>query len=166
MIGDRWGSSDQEVGRSYPCDAYVDRPTMEAWRSVGVGARPEVVWPWLVQVRLAPYSYDWIDNLGRRSPRELRALADPVPGDKFTATSGRPVGRVLAVESGVHLTASIMGATMTYWLEPDGEARTRLILKIVSRPPRGLATALCLGDLVMARRQLLNLKELAERSAV
>ncbi len=127
-----------------------------------VEASPERVWPWLVQVRLAPYSYDWIDNLGRRSPRELRDLPDPQPGDPFTASAGRPLGRVLAVEHRVHLTARIMGATMTYLLVPVGPERTRLVLKIVADLPRPLAPALSVGDLVMARRQLLNFKQLAE----
>lgn len=162
MIADRWGTTPEDLARRYPCDDLVPQPTLQAWRAVTVHTGPERVWPWLVQVRLAPYSYDWIDNLGRRSPRELRNLPDPVPGDPFTATAGRPIGRVLAVEHGVHLTARIMGATMTYMLVPAGPDRTRLVLKIVAGGPRLLAPALSVGDLVMARRQLLNLKELAE----
>jgi hypothetical protein len=39
----------------------------------------------------------------------------------------------------------------------------RLLLKIVTRTSRWTAPGLCLGDLIMARRQLLNLKQLAER---
>ena len=69
MIGDRWGVSDDEVSRDYPCDEFVTAPALRAWRGVRVNTPAEAVWPWVVQVRLAPYSYDWIDNLGRRSPR-------------------------------------------------------------------------------------------------
>jgi len=125
---------------------------------------PEQVWPWVVQIRLAPYSYDWIDNLGRPSPQQLQDLADPLVGEPFsTAFGGRPFGRILAVSPCVHLTGQIMGAVMSYVLVPDGQM-TRLLLKVVS-PSRGASAALLsLGDLVMARRQLLNLARLAERA--
>jgi hypothetical protein len=113
-------------------------------------------------VRLAPYSYDWIDNLGRRSPVQLRDLPDPRPGDTFTRVGGRvDLGRVLSAVPEEHLTATIMGAVMSYVLSPD-RAATRLLLKIVMADDHWYAPALSVGDLVMARRQLLNLKALAE----
>lgn len=161
MIGDRWGVRDDETACGYPCDAIVPDPALRAWRGVTVAAAPAQVWPWIVQIRLAPYSYDWIDNLGRRSPRELRGLADPVVGAPFTTAAGRPLGRIVAVAPGEHLTARIMGAVMSYVLVPDGTG-TRLLLKIVMGGPRLLAPFVSIGDLVMARRQLLNLKRLAE----
>lgn len=52
---------------------------------------------------------------------------------------------------------------MSYVLVPDGQS-TRLLLKIVTATSRWVAPALSVGDLVMARRQLLNFKALAERS--
>jgi hypothetical protein len=165
MLGDRWGVNGEEVTRSYPCDEFVPRPVMQAWRGVSVDASPDRVWPWVAQIRLAPYSYDWIDNLGRRSPQSLRGLPDPVPGDHFTATAGRPLGRVLSVEPGRQLTGSIGGVVMSYVLQP-AEDRTRLLLKIIAGRGRLVAPLLSVGDLVMARRQLLNLKLLAERTPV
>ncbi|SFB76678.1 hypothetical protein SAMN04487968_101404 [Nocardioides terrae] len=165
MIGDRWGVTDADVRRPYPCDALVDSPTLQAWRGVSVAASPEAVWPWLAQVRLAPYSYDWIDNRGRRSPRSLVGLAEPTVGEPFTAVGGRPQGRILSVDPGHQLTATIMGALMSYVLEPSAAGSTRLLLKVVACPSRWAAPLLAVGDLVMARRQLLNLKGLAERPA-
>jgi hypothetical protein len=163
MIGDRWGVTDADVRRSYPCDALVEAPDVQAWRGVLVAATPDVVWPWVAQVRLAPYSYDWIDNLGRRSPRSLVGLAEPRVGEPFTTALGRPRGRILAVDPGHHLMATVMGAYLSYVLVPGGRGSTRLLLKIVMRTSPLLAPALTLGDLVMARRQLLTLKRLAEQ---
>lgn len=161
VIGDRWGVTAAEVARRYPCDDVVPQPSLQAWRAVTVAATPSAVWPWVVQIRLAPYSYDLVDNLGRRSPRRLIGLRDPLPGDPFTTAVGRAVGEVLSVTREHQLTGRIAGAVMSYVLEPDGN-HTRLLLKIVSSRYRATGPLLSIGDLVMARRQLLNLKALAE----
>ena len=167
MIGDRWGVTHEEVTRRYPCDDLVPDPVLQAWRGVTVRARPEHVWLWVTQIRLAPYSYDWIDNLGRRSPQVLRGLPEPVVGDSFTAAlGGRSFGRLLAIEPGKHLTGTIMGAVMSYTLvSVDDGLQTRLLLKVVTAGGRTIAPLLSVGDLIMARRQLLNLAALAERTA-
>lgn len=163
MLGDRWGVSDIEVVRTYPCDEFVTSPTLQAWRGVSVEAPPRAVWPWVAQLRLAPYSYDWIDNLGRRSPRRLAGLPEPRVGDGFTATGGREQGRIVSVNPGKQLTGTILGAFMSYVLLPHDSDVTRLLLKVVMKTPRWAAPGLSVGDLIMARRQLLNLKLLAER---
>lgn len=164
MIGDRWGVSDDDVARHYPCDHIVPVPVLQAWRGVTVRCPPAGVWPWVAQVRLAPYSYDWIDNLGRRSPQVLLGLPEPVVGQPFTTAATRPVGRILSVSPGEQLTGRITGAVISYVLEPDGDA-TRLLMNIVTAKARWLAPLISVGDLVMARRQLLNFKELAEAAA-
>jgi len=162
MIGERWGVTDQEVARRYPCDDVVPSPVVQLWRGVTVATTPAHVWPWLCQLRLAPYSYDWLDNLGRRSPRELRELPDPRPGEPFSRVAGRfAVGRVLSVVHEEHLTATIMGAVMSYVLSAE-DGSTRLLLKIVMERGPWYAPVVAVGDWPMARRQLLNLKSLAE----
>ena len=161
MIGDRWGVTDAEVVRPYPCDDFVSAPTLQAWRGVTVQSTPSAIWPWISQIRLAPYSYDWIDNAGRRSPQELRALPEPVVGQPFTAVAHRRLGEILAVSPGYHLTGRIAGATISYVLEPRS-GDTRLLMKVAAATTYLLAPFLSVGDLVMARRQLLNIKRLAE----
>lgn len=166
MIGDRWGVTQAETALFYPCDELVPDPALQAWRGVTVRARPEHVWPWVAQIRLAPYSYDWIDNLGRRSPQELRGLPEPVVGESFSsAFGGLRLGRILAVEPGRHLTGTIAGVVISYLLVPvDRGVHTRLLMKLVATRGRLTAPLLTLGDLIMARRQLLNLAALAERT--
>jgi hypothetical protein len=167
VIGDRWGVTDAEVALRYPCDDVVQTPTLQAWRGVTVRAPADRVWPWVAQIRLAPYAYDLIDNLGHRSPRELRGLPEPQVGEPFSAAfGGRPSGRVLSVEPGVQLTGMIMGAAMSYVLVPDGDATTRLLLKVAAPGRPAMAPLLCVGDLVMARRQLRTLAQLAEATPV
>ena len=56
-----------------------------------------------------------------------------------------------------------MGAFMSYVLVPQEPGATRLLLKVVMQTNRLAALGASIGDLVMARRQLLNLKHLAER---
>jgi hypothetical protein len=162
MIGDRWGVTDDEVARRYPCDQVVAAPVLQAWRGVTVHARPEAIWPWIGQIRLAPYSYDHIDNLGRRSPQHLRGLPEPEPGEPFTTAWTRRLGCILSVDAPQQLTARIMGAVMSYVLVPSDDT-TRLLLKVAVARGRLLAPFVSVGDLVMARRQLLNLARLAER---
>jgi hypothetical protein len=125
-----------------------------AWRGVTVDAPPKEVWPWFAQIRLAPYSYDWIDNLGRRSPRELRGLPDPVVGERFTTAAGRRLGRIVSVGPGEQLTGRLGSYVMSYVLLP-GASSTRRLLKVVASSGRLRAPFVCLGDLIMARRQLL-----------
>ncbi|MBN9111364.1 MAG: polyketide cyclase [Pseudonocardia sp.] len=165
MIGDRWGVTDAETHLHFPCDDVVPRPVLQAWRGVTVHAPPTRVWPWIGQIRLAPYSYDWIDNLGRRSPQELRDLPEPVPDEPFSRSGGRPLGRILSVAPGEQLTARIMGGVMSYVLVPGDSEDTRLLLKVVTAGGRLLAPLVSVGDLVMARRQLLNVKGLVERGS-
>ena len=98
MLGDVWGTTEAETRARFPCDAYMKDPSLIVWRSVTIEAPVHDVWPWLVQLRLAPYSYDWLDNLGRRSPRVRHELPDPHPGDHFMATGGRPVGVILEID--------------------------------------------------------------------
>ncbi len=161
MIGDRWGVTEAETQRHYGCDDFVREPTLQAWRGVTVEAGPAAVWARLRQVRLAPYSYDLVDNLGRRSPRELRDLPEPRVGAPFTRAFGLDQGHVLAVDPGRELTAKIMSAYMSYAVVPQAGG-TRLLLKVAARTHRMLAPAVSVGDLPMARKQLLTLKALAE----
>src|SRR5918912_2970890 len=70
----RWGATDEELERPMPGDEIVARPTFNATRALTIEARPQEIWPWIVQIgmtRAGWYSYDLLDNLGRSSARSI-----------------------------------------------------------------------------------------------
>lgn len=143
-------------------------------RAVTVEASMETVFLWLCQLRRAPYSYDLLDNFGRRSPRRPDpAMLDLAVGQDvmtiFTLTAFEP-GRSLTIRMKPGGPTRLFGGiTVHYFAEPVDDARTRLAV-VMWMPPVGrlLANlrrnALAWGDLFMMRKQLLTLKSLAERS--
>ncbi|MEX0426239.1 hypothetical protein AB3X52_01315 [Nocardioides sp. DS6] len=165
----RWGATPEEAARDYPADSTLGVPVRRLTRAVDVAAPPERVYRRLCQLALAPYSYDWIDNRGRRSPRGLVPGADRIEvGQVLMRTYA-----VTAVEPGRSWTgimlprlARVFGPTaVTYAAEPAA-AGTRLVCRLAlgQRGPldRVRGRALAWADVVMVRRQLLTLRALAE----
>ena len=66
-----WGSTAAERAEPFPCDRLLADPDAAMFRAVDVEAPAAVSFRWLCQLRAAPYSYDKLDNLGRRSPQAL-----------------------------------------------------------------------------------------------
>jgi hypothetical protein len=167
-----WGSSADEREAGYPCDGLIDGPHEVMFRAVDVAAPAGVVFRWLCQLRVAPYSYDWIDNFGRRSPRHVVPGLDQLEvGQKFMT-----MFRLVSSESGRSITLDSQTAqfgrvALTYRADPIDDGRSRLVAKLMWAPPSGLhgcalRRLLPAGDLVMMRKQLLTLKALAERNSV
>jgi hypothetical protein len=159
-LGLTWGARPSERTSSLPCDALRPGAGLPADRAIGIAAPPAIVFSWLCQLRAAPYSYDILDNLGRRSPRERDPeLTQLEVGQRFMT--------MFALESfvaGEQITLLAKGVAVTYAVRPEG-AGSRLHVRVLFGGPRLLARLLALGDLVMMRKQLLTLKSLAEREA-
>jgi hypothetical protein len=164
-----WGSTAQERAEAFPCDQLLPEADLRLFRAVDVAAEPATVFRWLCQLRAAPYSYDRLDNGGRRSPQRL------TPGLE-QLEPGLPVMRIfrlIAFESDRSMTLTCEGRLFghlacTYRVQALTPGRSRLVVKLLVAPPAGwlgsmaMRTVLPAGDLVMMRRQLLNLKALAE----
>jgi len=61
-----WGATKVELKRVMPGDAKVEEPTLSFTRAVTIKARPEEIWPWLVQIgykRAGFYSYSRFEKL-------------------------------------------------------------------------------------------------------
>ena len=70
MIFQFWGSTTEEVLSSVVGDNLCPDATLIATRSITISAAPQDVFPWIRQMgfgRAGWYSYDWLDNLGRKS---------------------------------------------------------------------------------------------------
>lgn len=173
--GHTWGTTAHERGLSFPCDPYLTEPDDVYYRGIDVDAPAATVFRWLCQLRVAPYSYDWIDNMGRRSPREL------TPGIEELASGQRvmTIFELVEFEPDRHMTVRLHRASVffgevavTYMVVPDGPGRSRLLAKALMRHSRRLPgwrlrqAAMPWLDLIMMRKQLLNLKQLAEKPSV
>ena len=144
-----------------------------------MNASPEQVWPWLVQVgyhRAGFYSYDWADNLGHPSSREvLPQFQSVVVGDLAAPMADPPnehtAFRVSLVDAPRSLVWSKPDSTWAWKLTPieDGE-RTRLVTRLKAAytwtPTLPMTVVLMeVGDFPMMRRMLLGIAERAEAHA-
>jgi hypothetical protein len=166
-----WGTTPAERALPFGCDRALPPADDAVYRAVDVDAPAALVFRWLCQLRLAPYSYDWIDNLGRQSPPRLVPGLDALAvGQRFIA-----IFTLVAFEPGREITFATrlsrwLGAyAVTYRVVAVGARRSRLTVKLVmAYPPVVRRVLRRLGpaaDFVMMRKQLLTLKRFAERDA-
>ena len=102
----RWG----EFGTSRPPELLKDHDGLLVSRAVTVRAEPATVFRWVCQLRVAPYSYDLIDNLGRRSLRRLTPGLERLEvGQRFMT-----IFRRVAFEPGRHITLLHRGPAGTF----------------------------------------------------
>jgi hypothetical protein len=169
-----WGTEPRERLLDFPCDRFLEHFDDAYYRGITINARREVVFLWLCQMRVAPYSYDWIDNLGRQSPRRLTPGLDELEIGQRVMT----IFELIDFVQNEHLTirtkkempgSGIFGdAVVSYVIIPERNGGCRLLVKLLIQYPGGLpgrvmGLILPWGDLIMMRRQLRNFKKLSEQ---
>jgi hypothetical protein len=84
----RWGATDEELVAPYPYAQLVPEGKRSPTMAVTIGAPPDQVWPWLVQLgwdRGGWYSWDRLDNAGRPSATEVHPeWQDVAVGDQLS----------------------------------------------------------------------------------
>jgi hypothetical protein len=141
-------------------------------RAVSISKPPEVVWPWLAQLGRGAgwYSFEYLDNGGKTSARHIVSwVPEPQLGD------ASPIGYLRHLDPGREIVwwaggCNFLGVTARMMIDiavrPEGEG-SRLVIRI-SGDAAGPSAQLALWvfqviDTIMARRQLLGIKERVER---
>ena len=173
----RWGATDDEVTLSMPGDELIEKPTFNVTRAITIGARPEEIWPWIVQIgygRAGFYSYDLLDNLGKPSADRIIPELQQIEVGTWIPMSGKvseeTAFRVMAFEPNRLMLWTKAASTWAWKLIPINEESTRLIIRLKchyrwARPT--IVTDLILmeiGDFPMMRKLMLGIKQRAERN--
>ena len=110
----RWGRDESEATAPLPGDELVTDPSASETRGITIAARPDAIWPWLVQMgygRAGWYSYDRLDA-DTPSAEEIRPPLQAIaPGDVMpTHPDGGFIVRI--VRPNEALVVSIDGETV------------------------------------------------------
>jgi hypothetical protein len=173
----QWGATPEEAAEALPGDEFVPDPEGQATRAITVDARPEHIWPWLVQMghgRGGLYSWDWLDSLfgildEPSATQVLPQFQALEAGDHIPLKNGPPFPVLRVDPERVLVLGSDDPAFQVTWqtvLRPIDQQRTRLITRTRARlPDRGarlFAAWIDLASFIMLQRWLTVLKERAE----
>jgi hypothetical protein len=170
-----WGATAGEVESELSGDELLPDADLVTTRAIAIDAKPDRVWPWLVQMgsgRAGAYSYDWVENLFGLDMHSAQVILPQFQnlkeGDEFPL--GSATMRIAALKPD-RLLATLVPAwhwVRIFCLIPDGGI-TRLVLRNrVSYPGMSRVTqfrhrALCEpGGLLMESKMLRGIKFRAE----
>jgi hypothetical protein len=173
-----------EWTRPLPGDDLIPTPIESLTHAITIHRPSREVWPWIAQMgagtRGGWYSYDCIDNGGRRSADRIRPDLQSVDvGTLFPARPGAIDGfRVLRQESGVSLVLGWLASgtplvTWAFLLDGVDETITRLVVRARADRdypfhglPRLVGTPIIrLAHFVMERKQLLGIAQRVEKQS-
>ena len=174
----RWDGTPAELALPLPGDSIVTDPVHATTRAISIGAPPELVWPWLVQMgnrRGGLYSYDLLD-------RWFGVLEGPSADSILPQFQGLRAGDTIPIGSGpgwpvglldpprtllIHVREGDVQVTWLFELLPRGSDSTRLVTRVRASARSTLARRFQLlvldpVEFLMVRRMLLNLRTRAE----
>lgn len=179
----RSGATDEEVRSPFPGAELVPGGTRGATMATTIDAPPAAVWPWLAQMgygRAGWYSWDYLDNFGRRSAQILHPEWQRVKVGEYLSGAGVSAlerkawevaayepERFLGLRSRIPNSESLWG----FWLKELPGQKTRLIVSgYWNMRPRWLQPFASFALLewthwIMQTKQFAELKRRAERTA-
>jgi hypothetical protein len=139
-----WGSTPEEVAQYYEGDEILNAPIVLWTHAVTIHARPEQVWPWIIQmgdVRAGYYSFTFIENMADQT-HPYHNANQIVPEWQNPPIGQRMIDGLLAIKdikSGKSLLASStvpeVGWTWLWTIKPQGENETRLNVRVRIQVP-------------------------------
>jgi hypothetical protein len=171
----RWGATDAEIKRSMPGDEIVGKPSFNATRAVTIHAPAQNIYPWIVQMgitRAGWYSYDLLDNLGRRSAESILPEYQNIQvGDLIPISPDGKQGLWVKYfrKNKWILWWDKKGDTSWIWeIYAEGENQFRLITRVRVKY-RWSSSAILFNllieffDILMIRKSMLGIKRRAEK---
>lgn len=182
----RWSASREEAGRHVAGDDMIPEPVSRSTRAINIGASPQEVWDWLVQIgqeRGGFYSYDWLENLvgcrihsadrihpewAERRPGDIvrLAAAETSPKSYLVVDAADPPWSLLLRSPNLGGESSEapwgLSNTWAFHLEPVGDGNTRLIVRTQYSGPPAAVLPVELAQFVMERGMLHGIKRRAE----
>ncbi len=173
----RWGATNAEVSRMMPGDDIVEEPSFNATRAVTIKASPYDIYPWIVQMglnRAGWYSYDLLDNLGRKSVEEILPIFQNAQVGTLIPMSPDNNYGIWVKEfetNGWMLWWDKKGDTTWAWgIYPEGESHSRLVTRIRLKY-KWVSLEIIFNvlieflDILMMRKCMLGIKRRAESLA-
>lgn len=188
----RWGAEPDDASRPLPGDDLVAEARAVITRAVTIGAPPDAIWPWIVQLgqgRGGLYSYDLLENLAGfdihsldyidpalqslRVGDNVRLVREGLPVDLRYVVAQIEPGRALVLltpgSPTENMAAGLPFASWAFVLEPVDAQQTRLLVRWRTTFRRDLNGLLWNQyglepiHFLMERKMLLGIKARAER---
>ena len=175
---DRWGATDEEIAASLPDDELLAAPASFVNRAVTIHARPEQIYPWIIQLGAGKggyYSYSWFEtyflNCALVNADRIHAeWQDLKVGDEVKmcpGQSGPPPYTVAMIKSNQ---AVVLGhQENNKWVDlwqfviiPQQDGNSRLILRTRTNAVGGFWDVIHPGIFIMERGMLLGIRDRAE----
>ncbi len=171
----RWGATDDEIKRAMPGDDVVTNPSFNATRAVTINAPAENIYPWIVQMgvtRAGWYSYDILDNLGRKSAESILPEHQSIQaGDVIPMSPDGKQGMLVKdfKNNEWMLWLDKPGDCSWVWkIYSEGESHTRLVTRVRMKY-RLFSLSIAFNllveffDILMMRKCMLGIKRRAEK---